>query len=288
MKTPNRKRKLPHESTKEDKESNDNSNKIENSTNDKIASPKPLRRSPRKLSQPTSSSRKKRSNKNDRISSIDGDDNSDDNSKPYHEMESIVDLEAGTVTFSTAAVRAHLTCQLCGGLYRNPFTISECLHTFCKSCIIFAFQDIGMTSCPTCDVSLSPDPFKYVMSDRTLQELVDKLFPDLNQKDLDEEKVYWDMVDKGFTEEKAFDFIQRLQKEKEDEGGDDDGEKESSDNTINEKSPSKFTRSHSTTNTGEVEQNKNGKMLYDYIPVSNKVKIIKFFFNNYHHHLTTI
>ena len=28
-----------------------------------------------------------------------------------------------------------LKCPLCKGYYRTPYTINECMHTFCKSCI---------------------------------------------------------------------------------------------------------------------------------------------------------
>ncbi|CAM9855348.1 unnamed protein product, partial [Chrysoparadoxa australica] len=28
-----------------------------------------------------------------------------------------------------------LTCSLCKGYLRDPHTVTECVHTFCKSCI---------------------------------------------------------------------------------------------------------------------------------------------------------
>lgn len=125
------------------------------------------------------------------------DDNSEESKKRNY--RSIVDLKEGTITFETCAVHENLICTLCNGLYRDPMTISECLHTFCKTCIIFAFRDLGFVSCPKCNVALGPDPFKAILFDRTVQELVDSLFPDLKEEDEREERVYWDAISKGYS-----------------------------------------------------------------------------------------
>ena len=51
----------------------------------------------------------------------------------------------------------------------------------CKSCIYKHFQ---MTSkCPVCQTSLAPKPFEAIRYDRTLHELVNKIFPDIIAKD---------------------------------------------------------------------------------------------------------
>jgi hypothetical protein len=41
------------------------------------------------------------------------------------------------------------------------------------------------------NISLEPDPFREVLADRTLQEVVDKIFPWMRQKEEDEEKAFY-------------------------------------------------------------------------------------------------
>jgi hypothetical protein len=45
----------------------------------------------------------------------------------------------------------HLVCRICSGYFRGAHTITECLHTFCKSCLLKEF-DKGLRSCPHCKV----------------------------------------------------------------------------------------------------------------------------------------
>ena len=96
----------------------------------------------------------------------------------------------GHIDFAIVPVQDHLICRLCQGYFRDPYTVTECLHTFCKSCLFFAIQS-GYRRCPTCDISLEPDPFKEVLSDRTLQELVNKIFPQLESQDDAEEVEFY-------------------------------------------------------------------------------------------------
>lgn len=92
-------------------------------------------------------------------------------------------INNSTVNFALGPVNPHLTCCLCEGYFRDPITITECLHTFCKSCLYYAFSS-GFSKCPTCDVQLGPDPMKSTLHDRTKEELVDRvLFPDVKAND---------------------------------------------------------------------------------------------------------
>mmetsp|Transcript_2364 Transcript_2364/g.3607 ORF Transcript_2364/g.3607 Transcript_2364/m.3607 type:complete len:338 (+) Transcript_2364:110-1123(+) len=98
----------------------------------------------------------------------------------------------GMVEFQLNPVNSHLTCKLCGGYFRDPYTIAECLHTFCKSCLFYAFSS-GFRKCPECNIDLGPDPFKTALADRTLQELVDKvLFPRLQETDDRNERKFYE------------------------------------------------------------------------------------------------
>ena len=63
-----------------------------------------------------------------------------------------------SIDFPLTNLRPHLLCTLCHGYYRDPYTVADCLHTFCRSCLILFFRQ-GMRCCPTCATRLGPDPF---------------------------------------------------------------------------------------------------------------------------------
>ena len=50
-------------------------------------------------------------------------------------------------------LNAHLVCRICMGYFRGAHTITECLHTFCKSCLLREF-DRGQSFCPHCKVGV--------------------------------------------------------------------------------------------------------------------------------------
>jgi hypothetical protein len=123
-------------------------------------------------------------------------------------------IQRDHVEFPLSNITTHLTCQLCNGYYRDAHTIVDCLHTFCRSCLILYFDKqkrTGLTpyekkrgytkkmSCPTCQLEIGPHPFKaltsistiQILPDRTLQEVVDKLFPRFKVKEVDEEKKFY-------------------------------------------------------------------------------------------------
>jgi len=45
----------------------------------------------------------------------------------------------GVIEFSTVLINPFLTCSLCNGYFRNAQTISECMHSFCRSCLLKEF-----------------------------------------------------------------------------------------------------------------------------------------------------
>jgi hypothetical protein len=95
---------------------------------------------------------------------------------PPHHAPVITD--DGMVEFSLAAIHKHLICGLCQGYYKDPYTITDCLHTFCKSCLFYAVA-CGCHECPKCRVYLGSDPLKVAVLDRSLQDLVDRVvFPE--------------------------------------------------------------------------------------------------------------
>ncbi|CAE7868561.1 PcgF3, partial [Symbiodinium sp. KB8] len=73
-----------------------------------------------------------------------------------------------------------LSCALCSGYLRDPHTFCECLHTFCKVCLMRHLIDVG-TECPTCHMSLQGDPVAngQIKPDQTLRGFINKLKPQL-------------------------------------------------------------------------------------------------------------
>ena len=100
-------------------------------------------------------------------------------------------LTGGTIDMPLGPVSARLSCPLCHGYFREPYTIAECLHTFCKRCLLLTFAK-GSKDCPTCHVNLAPDPYRECLVDRTLESIVDKLFPELKGADEEAEKEFYE------------------------------------------------------------------------------------------------
>lgn len=76
----------------------------------------------------------------------------------------------GMVEFSLTDIHKHLICGLCSGYYKDPYTITDCLHTFCKSCLLYAVA-CGCHECPECHVYLGGDPLKVAVLDHCMQDV---------------------------------------------------------------------------------------------------------------------
>ncbi len=62
----------------------------------------------------------------------------------------------------------NITCKICRGYLIDATTVTECLHTFCKSCIVKHLEDSN--TCPECeDMIHQSHPLDYIAFDRTLQ-----------------------------------------------------------------------------------------------------------------------
>ncbi|KFM66002.1 Polycomb complex protein BMI-1, partial [Stegodyphus mimosarum] len=76
-----------------------------------------------------------------------------------------------------------LTCVLCKGYYIDATTIIECLHSFCRTCIVRYLQTNKF--CPTCEVQVHKTrPLVNIRSDQTLQDIVYKLVPGLFKNEM--------------------------------------------------------------------------------------------------------
>ncbi|XP_044071355.1 polycomb group RING finger protein 6 isoform X2 [Siniperca chuatsi] len=74
----------------------------------------------------------------------------------------------------------YIRCALCCGFLIDATTITECLHTFCKSCIVKHF--FYSNRCPTCSIVVhQTQPLYNIRPDRQLQDIVYKMVPFLEE-----------------------------------------------------------------------------------------------------------
>ncbi|CAK8675554.1 polycomb group RING finger protein 3-like [Clavelina lepadiformis] len=77
----------------------------------------------------------------------------------------------------------HITCFICRGYLVDATTITECIHTFCRSCLVKHIED-DSTRCPKCNTVIHHSyPLQYIAHDRTMQDIVDKLVPTLKERE---------------------------------------------------------------------------------------------------------
>ena len=132
------------------------------------------------------------------IDSDGGDNIEEENEDEDDELEEIVPQRKkrirrvynGMIECNVEPIRSLLTCTLCEGLYREPYTTLKCFHTFCKSCLITAIRASYNTPqyncCPVCQTYFGRDDIvtNNALPDRVLETLIDKvLFPHLSHQD---------------------------------------------------------------------------------------------------------
>ncbi|MFT7809388.1 polycomb complex protein BMI-1-like [Arapaima gigas] len=88
-----------------------------------------------------------------------------------------------TTRIKITDLNPHLMCVLCGGYFIDATTIVECLHSFCKMCIVRYLETSKF--CPICDVQVhKTKPLLNIRSDKTLQDIVYKLVPGLFKNEM--------------------------------------------------------------------------------------------------------
>ncbi|KAM0929666.1 hypothetical protein ACQ4PT_001677 [Festuca glaucescens] len=85
--------------------------------------------------------------------------------------------EKGEVRRPRGALADRLTCPLCQDLFREASAFAECLHTFCRECIMKKIDDEEIDSCPVCNVYLGIAPEEKLRPDLNLQSIRNKVFP---------------------------------------------------------------------------------------------------------------
>lgn len=85
-------------------------------------------------------------------------------------------MDSQEVVIKIRDLNPHVVCSLCAGYFVDATTITECLHTFCKSCIVKYFQT--SKNCPMCSLQIhETQPLFNIRLDRTMQDIVGKLVP---------------------------------------------------------------------------------------------------------------
>uniref|UniRef100_A0A1I8AXW6 RING-type domain-containing protein n=1 Tax=Meloidogyne hapla TaxID=6305 RepID=A0A1I8AXW6_MELHA len=84
---------------------------------------------------------------------------------------------------SLSSINPYITCPLCNGYFVDATTVIDCLHTFCKSCLLKYFDEDN-TDCPKCHYQIHQShPSHYVAFDRTMQDIVYKLVPGMQAEE---------------------------------------------------------------------------------------------------------
>lgn len=88
-----------------------------------------------------------------------------------------------------------ISCPVCGGYLIDATTINECLHTFCKSCIVKHIKSDN-NDCPKCNTIIHEHrPLDYIVQDRSKQDIVYKLVPQLYIAELEQRLAAHDTSD---------------------------------------------------------------------------------------------
>lgn len=78
-----------------------------------------------------------------------------------------------------------LECYLCKGIFRSPYTINECMDTFCKACIFKYFYNSNSSCCPKCNMQLGGKPLDTLVVDHSLNTMINILFPQFDDIDME-------------------------------------------------------------------------------------------------------
>lgn len=88
------------------------------------------------------------------------------------------------------SLNPHISCKLCKGYLLDATTVTECLHTFCKSCLVKHLEE--QNTCPTCAIVIHQShPLNYIAYDRTMQDIVYKLVTNLQGAETKREKDFY-------------------------------------------------------------------------------------------------
>lgn len=101
------------------------------------------------------------------------------------------------ISFKPEELNKFFTCPLCTGYLIDASMIVECMHAFCKSCILKYVYDGLKTKndikCPVCDICLHPsDPLSHIRFDQTLQDISFIIVPHLFENECKKRRDFCD------------------------------------------------------------------------------------------------
>jgi len=103
----------------------------------------------------------------------------------------IAAVSTGERKINICTINEMITCKICSGYLVDATTVTECLHTFCKSCIVKHLED--NIHCPECEVMIHQShPLDYIAFDRTMQDIVYKLVPNLEDAEYKREREFYE------------------------------------------------------------------------------------------------
>uniref|UniRef100_A0A0R3RL32 RING-type domain-containing protein n=1 Tax=Elaeophora elaphi TaxID=1147741 RepID=A0A0R3RL32_9BILA len=78
----------------------------------------------------------------------------------------------------------NLSCSLCKSYLIDAVTLTECLHSYCRSCLLGNIEKAEVYHCTKCAASFGKDLSEAFVRDDTLQKLVYKMVPDVYWQEL--------------------------------------------------------------------------------------------------------
>ena len=98
--------------------------------------------------------------------------------------------------YSLTNINPLLQCSLCNGYLVDPYTIKECMDTFCRTCILIYFENLTNSEikCPKCKIILQPfsDISKCLIPDRQFGDILNSLLPLLDIDEINNEKIFYE------------------------------------------------------------------------------------------------
>lgn len=83
-------------------------------------------------------------------------------------------------------------CILCNGYLIRPVAITECLHYFCRSCIVQYLQAASQYKCPYCDEPIhETNPWELLREDKKLEYIISQLIPGLTEREKKRRQLFY-------------------------------------------------------------------------------------------------
>lgn len=87
-------------------------------------------------------------------------------------------------TMKVKELNENFICIICNGYLIRPVAITECLHYFCRSCIVKYLETTQEYKCPYCETLIhETNPWELLREDKKLEYIIYQLVPGLAQKE---------------------------------------------------------------------------------------------------------